>query len=624
MYYQIYKFNNNIKTYGVIDKDGLIVIEAVYDYISIANNHIIFKKNNFYGILNFDGFEVVECKYDSISEINSGFLVEKDGFFGVLNNEVQLIIDIRYNEITEIINDKSFIVSLDSKTGVVKRDEFIIQMDYELIKYRGKKVYSTWLNNKVGLIDFDKKIKIEPNFDSITEFDNSGLSIASINGKKGFINNLGEWSIYPQFSSVEPFDSNNISIVSSGHLYGLIDKNGNWVVQPSFDSCESFKKQYLVKKDNIKYLIDKNGEFIKKVSKFDLIRYFDENGLALYIENNLYGLINKSNKIIVEAKYQYLVFLFDKYYCFYENNKLGVITNTGEAILEPNYECHSWYMVNDKKIILKTEGEHFIFDCNKSCLIKLDGEPFGLFKKNELVLAINKFNKYGVLNTKGEWIVKPIYDRLEKQDENGYFKASVDNKYGWIDVNGNWIIKPVYVLHDDETLKKLSQANENELYEIVMNIIKDVFVDDDPTVYFDESNLEKLKVDLDFDFIHGLKHLVFIDDSIDKSFSSGVSISFRNDEFYLILMEKWSKPVVISLNPWNESKRLKNIIYREAECLLILTFEGYDDLPNAQRRLILEKETVLKLNSTYVFSFYNKKMMNSLVKFVDEVISHLD
>lgn len=620
MYYQIYKFKNNIKTYGVIDKDGMIVIEAIYDYVTIAKNHFIFKKNNFYGVLNFDGIEVVECKYDSISEINSGFLVQKDGFFGVLNNDGHLIIDILYNEITEVINDKSFIVSLDSKTGVIKRGEFIIQMDYELIKYRGKRVYSTWLNNKVGIIDFDKKIKIEPNFDSITEFDKSGLSIASINRKQGFINNLGEWMIYPLFNSVEPFDSNNLSIVSSGHLYGLIDINGDWVVQPYFNSCDSFKKQYLVKKDNKKHLIDKNGQIIKEVSRFDLIRDFDENGLVLFAENNLYGLINKSNKIIVEAKYQYLVFLFDKYYCFYENNKLGVLSNIGEVIIEPEYLCHSWHTINHKKINLTKAEEHFIFDFDQNCLIKLDGVPLGIFQKNELVVARNKFDKYGVLDTRGEWIVKPIYDRLEKQDENGYFKAYVDNRYGWIDVNGNWIIKPVYVLHDDETLNKISQADENELYEIVMNIIKDVFIDDEPTVYFDDNNLEKLKIELDFDFIHGLKHLVFIDDSIDRSFSSGVSISYKNDEFYLILMEKWSKPVVISLNPLENNKRLNSINFIDTTCHLFISLKSNNNLPNADKKLLRSYDT----DSTYVFSFYNKKIMDCLVKFVDDFLLYTD
>lgn len=620
MYYQIYKYNNNIKTYGVIDKDGFIVIEAIYDDIIIAKNNFILKKNNFYGVLDFDGIEVVECKYDSITVINSGFLVEKDGFFGVLNNENQLIIEILYNEIQEIIDDKSFIVSLDSKSGVVKKGEFIIQMEYALIKYRGKKVYSIWLNNKVGIIDFDKKIKIEPNFDNITEFDKSGLSIASINRKLGFVNNLGEWIIYPQFTNVKPFDSNNISIVSSGELYGLVDKNGNWIVQPCFNSCESFKKQYLVKKDTKKYLIDKNGDFIKEVQKFDLILNFDENGLALYPENNLYGLINKSNKIIVEAKYQFLVFLFDNYYCFYENNKLGILSIIGEVIVEPEYLCHSWHAINDKKIQLSKADEHFIFDFDKKCLIKLDGVPLGSFRKNELVVARNKFDKYGVLNTSGEWIVKPIYDRLENQDENGYFKAYIDNRYGWIDVNGNWVIKPLYVLHDDETLKKLSQADENELYEIVMNIIKDVFIDDEPTVYFDDNNLEKLKIELDLDFIHGLKHLVFIDDSIDRSFSSGFSISYKNDEFYLILMEKWSKPVVISLNPWDENKRLNSINFIDSTCRLFISFENNNNLPNADKKLLRSNDT----DSTYVFSFYNKKMMDCLVKFVDDFLLYTD
>lgn len=623
MYYQIYKFINNIKKYGVIDKDGSVIIDTLYEGLTLTDNYIVIKKNNNYGVLNLDGDEIVECKYDSISEIHSGFLVEKDGFYGILSSIGSVIIDICYNEIEEIVEDSSFIVSLDSKIGVIKSGKFIVEMQYEYIRHRESGTYSIGINDEYGLINVDKNIYIEPKFDSVSDFDSTGYSIASLNGKNGFINIKGEWLVQPQFDSLKPYDSNNISIVSIGLLNGLIDRNGKWIIQPAFDDCQYFKKNYLVEKDKKKYLIDKNGEWIKDMTSFDLIQDYDKNGLALYSENYLYGLIHKKNKIAVEAKYEFIVPLVKEYYCVYEHGKLGVININGEIILDSKYECHSWYRVNNEKIILQSEGKYFTFDCNKKKLIELPCKPMHLFHDNGIAVAKNQINKYGVIDTEGHWIISPIYDRLEEQDVNGCFKAFSGNIYGWLGIDGNWSIQPIFEIFrytKNEELTNESIDFESDLYYSILHGINTVFPKDDNSIYIEDEIPKTINLNLDLDFVFGLKHLVFIDDSIDKSFSSGILISFKNDNVYMILIEKWSKPVVIWLNTFHELEKLKSINYNNDKCLLYTYFDKTYELKDEKMKLYLSQESIdlgFKLDSIYYFNFYNKQAINYIVEFVE-------
>lgn len=59
-------------------------------------------------------------------------------------------------------------------------------------------------------------------------------------------------------------------------------------------------------------------------------------------------------------------------------------------------------------------------------------------------LTAKENDKWGFINRQGEWVVQPLFFLLGEFDKEDYCQAYTDNKFGWIDRNGNWLIDPVF------------------------------------------------------------------------------------------------------------------------------------------------------------------------------------
>jgi serine/threonine protein kinase len=60
------------------------------------------------------------------------------------------------------------------------------------------------------------------------------------------------------------------------------------------------------------------------------------------------------------------------------------------------------------------------------------------------VLDGNGTLKYGKVDIKGNWVIQPMFDRLDDFNDQGYCRAESNGKYGFIDRRGNWVIQPMF------------------------------------------------------------------------------------------------------------------------------------------------------------------------------------
>jgi hypothetical protein len=616
MNYVISKNIDNTIRYGVISNNGETILDLKYDSLQITDDYFIVELNKAFGVINSTNEFLIEIEYNSIEKCQVGFIVKKNNFYGLISFSGELAVEIKYNSF--FLNNDCFFVEVDGCMGVLNfAFELIVPIKFDAVfKHQIENLYVVSIKNKFGLFDIQNNLLTDLIFDEIYNSRSKDFIIAKLNGKYGFISIDGIWTINPIYDSVIDFDDNDLSIVRIGFRTGLIDKNEKWVIKPMYIDIQFFENNYiLISNDNTKLLYDKNGNYIKD---FNIDKQIHIKKFEIYYENHKFGLIDSEKNFIIEPNLEYLTEIKNELFIFYKNSKLGLITSKNEIVLEPIYEIKSWYLPHPNILGVLLNDNYVFIELDNFRVIGEDILHIDYFREGSISIATNKFNKQGVVDENLNWLVFPIYDKLYCKDSNNLFKALIGRKYGWIDLNGSWIIQPIY---------DLNYEFENGLLQFVIDSLEFAFPEDSDTFFLIDNIPSLIKLNLDIKFLNGLKHLCFIDDSIDNDMSSGIYISIREKEVFLVLVEKWSKPVVISLNPSDENKRLKDVVYDEAECLLILTFESYDDLPEAQRRLIVENETndsVFKLNSTFVFSFYNKKMMDCLVKFLEDIISHLN
>lgn len=156
-----------------------------------------------------------------------------------------------------------------------------------------------------------------------------------------------------------------------------------------------FTKNKVVKDDMGYFIVNENGERIS--NKFNKITEF-HNGLAVFTLHEKDGIVDINGCIVIEAKYQKIVF-DSNLYRFRENGKWGLMNSNLKVICKPKF----------------TFIELF------------DG------KKYARVIAENK---WGAISKNGRIVIPIKYSYLDDVNDR-IFVAGFPGCYGAIDIHGN-------------------------------------------------------------------------------------------------------------------------------------------------------------------------------------------
>lgn len=254
------------------------------------------------GFINTKGEVVVDPIYSMVYDFQLDLIVvgKNNGFLNLLNQEGKEIVeDIYSSDVTLSFNDKLAKVKKKSKYGFIDLNgNEVIKCKFSGVEnfrcsisvFKEKKLYGCI--NKLG------EIKVDPKYDKINGFANT-ISLQNSNS----YNSAFDAAIKNAFMNQEYSNTDARSIVSIGSSFGLIDTNGIEVVPLIFDDFDYYPKEdvYKVKKRSDYGFIDIYGKEIIS-PEFKSARNFS-NGLAAIKQNDKWGFINKSGKILIECNY---------------------------------------------------------------------------------------------------------------------------------------------------------------------------------------------------------------------------------------------------------------------------------------------------------------------------------
>lgn len=203
---------------------------------------------------------------------------------------------------------------------------------------------------------------------------------------------------------------------------------------------------------------------VEKIGKSDYL---------LLMDNNRYGVIDKSGNIVIEPIYDTVeipnpckdVFICKKDYDSNKNEYNVQVLNKEkqnilyqyyivEAIELNNVEDNGYY---EKSVLkYKSNGLYGLIDFSGNKITKAIYESIEGFEFNEGLLLTKKSGKYGIINMNGATIVKNKYDEIVSDkyyDENNEYAGSgyivgirTDEgmRYGYIDSNRKMLLKNEY------------------------------------------------------------------------------------------------------------------------------------------------------------------------------------
>ena len=495
---------------GVIDKTGKTIIEPQYEYIQIPNPEqavfVCYESNNTskvlngnnkeiltkykniqaisnnntsinntyqtqvlrycvdgkYGLISISGKEIVPAIYESIEtlEYKDGILkVKKDGKYGLIDINGNEIVKTEFNSIA---TDGYYnIDSKYDKAGYIINIRTDEGYRYGYINYKGRQILDTMYTN----------IK------RITELkdDNLIYLITYNNGKAGVLKN-GQTLIENEYENIE-FDSvNNIFVLQKNAKQGVYDLEGNMILPIQYENITFAGKYLNANKDGKLLVFDVTGTLQNEDSYKSLDTVADGKYSITINRSNQYGVIDSNKTNILENKYSYIEYTFDKYFIVSLEGKSGVLdannniiipvekdiiqnirgtnmiqvidsaTNTSEFY---NKKMEKVATQNDARIYIKDNYievasanniEYFDFDGNKQ-------EANKIFNGNK-IFAKQQDGKWGYVDKDGNTVVEFKYEMATNINEYGFGAIKLNGKWGVIDKDANIIKEPTYELSD--------------------------------------------------------------------------------------------------------------------------------------------------------------------------------
>ena len=251
--------------YGLVDKDGNIVIPVIYEFVGFGGNgEITAGQGDYFWKLDITTNSLIEINSEDISSIWNRYgltLDVRDDKWGFVDESGNTVVPFIYDLANPFINGLSAVMRSSSSDdnfstwGIVNTSgEEVLPTEFNFISldnfYEGLLgVSSGFLQTaRAGFIDTSGRLSIPTRFDSARDF-SEGLALVWVNGETMFINTNGDVvipnSLYYYF--VDSFrnglarvqlrgDSGDVSTSKSGFM----DRNGTIVIPAEFDWNNTF------------------------------------------------------------------------------------------------------------------------------------------------------------------------------------------------------------------------------------------------------------------------------------------------------------------------------------------------------------------------------------------------
>lgn len=435
---------------------------------------------NKWGVINQDGEQVIIPSYQEMIVIPNN---EKDVFICTYNiNEETGTYQ------TKVLNSKNeeILTGYDQVEPLENIDE------NDNIWYE-EKILRVKKNGKYGLIDFNGKELLPVEYDEIIVLPGIQNSILiKKEGKTGLVNDSGSIIVEPEYKEIKNIGNNYkngyITINQEGK-YGVISATKKQILENQYEEiAQTYLGQYyLIKQEGKQKLVDSKGNTIIEEG-FDEIKSETSNGV-IFVKENLYGEINKTGEITIEAKYQDLKEAKEGTYIAKQNDKYGIIDQEQNEKITFNYtgitynEEANLYLADDEtyktsiiddKFNIKATGILSEINIDKSYIRMRIGNEYKYFdlkgeeKSNTEILKDNtlflnkKDGKYGYVDKKGNVVVEHIYDDATEQNEYGFVAVKKNGLWGSIDKQGKIIIEPKYNLENNLKIDFISKWHLGE------------------------------------------------------------------------------------------------------------------------------------------------------------------
>lgn len=467
-----YKLKKDDK-YGVIDKNGNVVIEPQYVDIAIPNpkidlfictesadyNNKVWKavdsKNN-QKLTQYEDVEAVEINpLTSIVPYEKDILKYREGnLYGIINLEGKKIFPAEYEEIKNIDYKEGYLkVKKDGLFGVVTMDgKIVIKPNYYDVSADGYYSNKTKYENagfiiqmrtdngyKYGYADKSGKVLFECSYNEIyrlteNESENEAYLVSSYNGKYGLIKN-DKVVLDNQFDSIEYDSGTNLIVLNKMNKEGISTLDGQTILPVEYDDIDIGGDYINAIKENNREVFDVKGNKID--TKFVSHEKVANNYAIIIDENNNYNIVDSSNNVLLKEGYVYIEYFTNDLFIVTQGSNSGLINTNGNIVVPVQYS--TLQRIGDKDLLQAVSAKN-----NKLDLINASGNISEGLENGAVDVQDNYVKIYSNNNAKYFDMSGNEKQYKDLVSNNKIYAASQNGKWGFVDKGGNVVVNYEY------------------------------------------------------------------------------------------------------------------------------------------------------------------------------------
>lgn len=284
-------------------------------------------KNELFGFCDIDQQQIIPCLYEEVKEFKNEntWVKEKDKWF-LINNKNEKVIKDSFNEILlfgkdfSLVKKDTFFYSINNESGKIlsKTNEKIIDSNFEIAIVLNEDKTKSFLdikNLKKDLTKFeDLKLLCE------------GFAPFKKDNKWGLIDWQLKIIIEPQYDQMEILNSSLIKVLQNNQEFFIDLKNNKYLQNlKKFTYGKNFSDGYItIFFKNKKGCMNDFFEilFLKKIE--DISDF--EDGYAIFKKRNKYGVIKSTGKILINPIYDKILWKKDNYYFAKRKNQYTYVS----------------------------------------------------------------------------------------------------------------------------------------------------------------------------------------------------------------------------------------------------------------------------------------------------------
>ncbi|MGK7395822.1 MAG: WG repeat-containing protein [Candidatus Cyclobacteriaceae bacterium M3_2C_046] len=420
---------------GLIDKNGEVILDPVYDTVKIEDNFFyigrVRGKKIFWSILNHDKDTINAPEYHDVVSLDPYFFgVKNNNYWGLIDKYGQKVTSCKFDSL-QLLSDGNIKVSFLDQQGIIgSQGEWLVmpqpgEISYlghdtyisssrfcnSLINQAGKQIYCTSnqlkkrvhdileirQDGKLGLLDFRGNVLLDARYDHISTLQDDTIYTFSKEGLFGIMTKSGNILTEDrEFQDLYTISENFIG-VKMNDKYGFVDPNGDLRIANRYDSIRPYSEGFAAVQ-----LLGRWG-FVDKIERLKVQPLYDqvwpfENGLAIVQKNDKYGLINQQGVEVLNIGFDSLYRTPNNRFISFKHDEYGIIGQDGQEMVFPKYDQ--------------------VTDLKNGYVIIRRGERYGLVTNDgvsviPLMFRMIKYDPYNELYLVAE---KPQWKTLPKED----------------------------------------------------------------------------------------------------------------------------------------------------------------------------------------------------------------